>query len=60
MTRFNFNGHMYVAMTMTANAVLKRCKDLVHLSVMGSVNRRSEILALLAEVAGECLVVEEG
>ena len=56
MAQFVFSGRKYLALTMRADTTLKRCKDLVYLSFFGEVNRNSEILALLADVVGECVV----
>lgn len=58
MATFNYSGKRYLALTMRANTILARCKDLVYLSFFGEVNRNSEILALLADVASECVVTD--
>lgn len=58
MATLTFSGKRYLALTMRADTVLKRCKDLVHLSFMGGVNRQAEIFALLADVVGECVVTD--
>lgn len=56
MSQFTYSGKRYLALTMRANTILARCKDLVYLSFFGEMNRNNEILALLADVANECVV----
>lgn len=56
MTRFIFRGTHYEALTLGADRILKRCKDLYYLTIFGGADRSAEIEAWLDKIQADCLI----